>query len=85
METGTVVRSIAGHDKNLFYVVVGTEAGRVLIADGKRRKLEKPKAKNLCHVRPTRTVISKENQATNKKLRELLKPFNEDVASERGR
>ena len=54
---GMVVRSVAGHDQDRFYVIVKTEAGYAYIADGKRRRLEAPKRKNPRHLRPTRAVM----------------------------
>ena len=43
---GMIVRSMAGHDKNRFYVVLDLCEGDAWIADGKQRKLERPKRKN---------------------------------------
>jgi ribosomal protein L14E/L6E/L27E len=74
---GTVVRSAAGHDKNRFYVIVKSEAGYVWIADGKERKLEKPKRKNPRHVAFTNTVLELAEVTSNKKLRTMLEPFYE--------
>lgn len=84
LQTGCVVRSIAGHDKDRFYVVVNMEAGKAFIADGKRRKLEKPKAKNPLHLRPTLTVLDLQAVTTDKKLRRALLPFNGTVEKEGG-
>ena len=50
MELGTIVYSKSGHDAHRFYVVVSQSDGWVYIADGKRRKLEKPKRKNPRHL-----------------------------------
>ena len=44
--TGRAVLSKAGHDKNRFFAVVGTDGDYVLIADGHERKIESPKRKN---------------------------------------
>ena len=78
MEIGCVVRSAAGHDKDVFFMVthVENETGYVYIADGKSRKLEKPKRKNSKHVRITKTVLDAPAIKTDKRLRDLLKPFN---------
>ncbi|MCL2068366.1 MAG: KOW domain-containing RNA-binding protein [Oscillospiraceae bacterium] len=73
---GTVIRSVAGHDKNRFYVIVSAQAGFVWIADGKERKLEKPKRKNPRHVAFTTTVLDLAVITSNRKLRTLLAPFN---------
>ena len=46
-----IVISLAGRDKNLYFYVMDTEDGYVLLANGKERKLENPKRKKLKHVR----------------------------------
>ena len=50
--TGQIVRSTAGHDSGTLLCVVGVdrERGRLLVADGKRRKSARPKAKQRRHV-----------------------------------
>ena len=72
---GTVVKSVAGHDKGSFYTVVDVSDGVVYIADGKRRKLEKPKRKNPKHVKVTKTILELDGM-TNKRLRSSLSVFN---------
>lgn len=69
--TGRVVISSAGHDKGRFMLVVGADGGRILLADGKERKLEHPKKKNIRHVRATERTIEPEG-LTDKKLRKTL-------------
>ena len=41
-ETGSLVRSKAGHDKDDIVVIIGQQGEYVWIADGKRRTVEKP-------------------------------------------
>ena len=50
--TGWIVRANAGRDKNGIFCVVGVDQERVclLLADGKRRRIARPKAKKLGHV-----------------------------------
>ncbi len=50
--TGWIVRADAGRDKDGIFCVVGVdqERQRLLLADGKRRKTARPKAKKLGHV-----------------------------------
>lgn len=76
LQVGGVVRSIAGHDKNIFHVIVRVEQDIVFLADGKARKLEKPKRKNAKHVAATRTVLDMDILTTDKTLRAALWPFN---------
>ena len=51
--TGWIVRSMAGHDKDELFCVVGTDpgTGRLLLANGKQRKAARPKPKKPGHVR----------------------------------
>ena len=50
--TGQIVRADAGRDKGGIFCVVGVdhEKTRLLLADGMRRKISRPKAKKLGHV-----------------------------------
>lgn len=50
--TGQVVRATAGRDNGNLFCVVGMDEqqDRLLLADGKRRKTVRPKAKKLGHV-----------------------------------
>lgn len=47
---GQIVRSTAGRDQNHVYIVVDILPGRVLVADGRRRKVVNPKPKNPLHL-----------------------------------
>lgn len=76
VKCGMIVKSVAGHDKDRFYLVVKIEENRVFIADGKRRKLACLKRKNPVHLRVTKSVVDVEKYKTDKKIRELLHSFN---------
>ena len=52
-----IVKSEAGRDKGTFHVAVGADDRCVYICDGKERKLEKPKRKNVKHISPTEIRI----------------------------
>lgn len=79
LKTGQIVRSAAGHDKDKYYAVVGICEKGVMIANGKARKLAKPKAKNPLHVKKTNTVLSLEALTTDKQLRKALADFSGDT------
>ena len=51
---GQIVRATAGRDKEGIFCVMGVEkeTGRLLLADGKRRKVRSPKEKHPGHVTP---------------------------------
>ena len=51
--TGQIVQAAAGRDKGGLFCVMGVDGeGRLLLCDGKRRKLARPKAKKPRHVEP---------------------------------
>ncbi len=50
LNVSNIVLSIAGRDKGTYYVVVGIDNCRVLVADGKCKTIEKPKQKNIKHL-----------------------------------
>ena len=45
-----IVKSIAGRDAGSLFFVLATEGDFLLLADGKRRRVEKPKRKRRKHV-----------------------------------
>ena len=71
LQIGMVVCAVAGKEKNGFYLVTGLEERSVLLADGRHRPLEKPKRKNIRHIRPTSEIWETEG-LTNKELRRKL-------------
>lgn len=82
LQPGTVVRSIAGHDKNRFYVIVESDLDKVKIVDGKMRKLQNPKTKNIKHIRVTNKIVSLEELSSNKALKRKLEPMNQLLKSQ---
>ena len=51
LQKGDLVRSTAGHDKGTLFLVTEVNEDRVTVADGRLRKLSKPKQKNRKHLR----------------------------------
>ena len=51
-DVGQIVRSLAGHDKQGLFCVIGAQGEHLLLADGKRRKVSRPKRKKPGHVTP---------------------------------
>ena len=90
--TGWIVRADAGRDKNGIFCVVGVdqEGQRLLLADGKRRKFAKPKAKKLGHVEfltdhrhrfhhPAIEKLKQGQALTDKELRRTLAAFRKEL------
>ncbi len=71
---GTFAKSKAGHDCNQIYVIINCDGEYVYLADGRLKKLEKPKRKKLKHIQVINyidPVILEKIQANNL--------FNEDI------
>lgn len=82
--TGQIVRSLAGHDKGDFQIVVAVDGVYALLCDGKRRSREKPKRKKLKHLAPTKTVICENLLKTNRQIRAVLRQFREKAQDDEG-
>lgn len=52
IKPGTLVVSVAGHDKLRVYLVVRVDTKFAWLTDGRLRPLEKQKKKNITHLRP---------------------------------
>ena len=77
-----IVKSIAGRDAGSLFFVLATEGDFLLLADGKRRRVENPKRKRLRHVVPTgldagaaAERIRSSEKVTNSELRKALAAF----------
>lgn len=75
LQAGMVVRAIAGKEKNGFYVIVRIDEGAVYLADGRHRTLEKPKRKNVKHIRATEYVMDLENMTNRALYRRLQERY----------
>lgn len=65
-----VVVSLAGHDKGKLFMVIGRSGERLLLCDGKNRRMDNPKCKSPKHVR---TVAASGNApATDREIRKTL-------------
>lgn len=79
-ELGLLVHSLAGRDAGEFYLIVGFQEPKyVLVANGENRPLQKPKKKNLRHLKLIRPgppgLVSKiaRHKAGNEELARALK------------
>ena len=74
-QPGTVVLVKKGRDAGRFLLVTALDGKDLMLADGKRRKLAKPKRKNPVHVQKTEIRLPLE-ALTDKALRKALMPLN---------
>lgn len=72
IKKGTVVKATAGKECGRYFVVTDADERFAFIADGRKRKLSKPKRKSLKHLRFTDNIIEI-NDITDKKLRNVLR------------
>lgn len=73
-ETGMLVRSKAGRDKDSVYIIVDTEEKVVFVSDGEKRPIRHMKRKNRIHLQPVlkiRMNCTPEDEA----IREFIKTF----------
>ena len=74
--TGTIVKSLAGHDKEEVFFILREEGEYVYLVDEKYRTLDKPKKKNRKHVE----TVSCEMDGPGKKIRENQRVTDEEIA-----
>lgn len=81
-----IVRSRSGHDRGQLFLVVAVEGGIVLLCDGKRRRVEKPKRKNVKHVEsvgefshPTIEKVRAGQAVGNRELRAALAAIRDEM------
>lgn len=79
LEKGSVVRSLAGRDKDRLLAVMEVTDKAVFVCDGKERPLENPKCKNPRHLCDTGMHIELHAADSNKALRKALAGFAERV------
>ena len=76
LNKGQVVLSSAGRDRGGWMAVLGIAPdGGILVADGRRRPIQRPKRKNPRHLTPTGFTVSETSMATNRELRRALTAF----------
>ena len=82
IKTADVVVSLNGRDEGKLFMVVGSEDGYLLLADGKGRKIEKPKRKKNKHLKleeradnPIAAKLIAGEKVTNNEIRRALAQF----------
>lgn len=72
-EQGCPARSLAGHDKDQYFIILTDDGEYVTISDGKTRSVENPKRKNKKHIQAGKTPLTVGNPVTDEAIRtELL-------------
>lgn len=77
-ETGMLVRSLAGHDKERLYIIIEEREKEVVLADGRIRSIDRPKCKKKTHVQ----LIGKkmeENLFADEAIRSFIKKYQAEI------
>ena len=90
IKVGDFVVSLTGRDKDKCFLVVGKDKDKVLIVDGKTRKVDRPKVKNVKHVKQISTAnaecvaenIKNGQKVGNKRIYKLIKTEKEKIQEE---
>lgn len=86
-----IVKAIAGRDTGSYFFVLATEGDFLLLADGKKRRLENPKRKRRKHVElagesmsPAAEKIRSNEKVTNSELRRAIAAWSSDNPDQEG-
>ena len=79
LERGTVVRSLAGRDKDKLLAVMQAGENLVTVCDGKERPIDRPKSKNIRHVEFVGKSLTEDETATNRALKKAIARLNAEI------
>ncbi|MNI37374.1 hypothetical protein D3C73_914630 [compost metagenome] len=89
-ELGQIVKVLRGSDPEQYAVIIAIVDSRfVLLADGNKRKFDRPKKKNIMHLQMYESIssevvasIQESGRVTNAKLRHVIAKFIENLQAE---
>ena len=76
---GKIIFSNAGRDKGKYLVVINCDENYVWVADGKERKLQSQKIKNIKHISLTADSLNPDQFKTNKSLKKAIAVYKATV------
>lgn len=90
-DVGQIVRSLAGHDKQGLFCVIGAQGEHLLLADGKRRRVASPKRKKCGNVSPLGASghpavqkLKSGQPVSDRELRRALGAFRDELGRDQG-
>lgn len=72
---GCLVRSLAGHDKGRYFIILKEDGEYVALADGRYRTIEKPKRKKKKHLQLAGDTRIDSVSATDAEVRTIIKRY----------
>ena len=79
LERGTVVRSLAGRDKDKLLAVMQVSENLVTVCDGKERPVDRPKSKNIRHVKEVGFTLTEQDTSSDRLLKKALARLNAEI------
>ena len=73
LQVGQIVRSRRGRDNGVYYAVAALAGDRVLLANGRERRIGDAKVKNPRHLAPTAKNVPKEAFGSDRLLAEAIR------------
>lgn len=74
-QPGCIVKSLAGHDKDQYFIILIEEGEYVILADGRLRTADKPKRKNKKHIQLIREPFLSQEQLTDENIKNCIKHY----------
>lgn len=74
-QPGCLARSLVGHDKDQYYVILSVEGERVVLADGRTRTQKHPKRKNKRHIQVVNRCLVEEFPVSDEEIYARLRSF----------
>ena len=74
-QPGCPARSLAGHDKDQYYIILSVDKDQVFLTDGRRRTLAKPKKKNKKHIQADKELLVDDFSVTDDEIYTRLKRY----------
>lgn len=78
---GCPARSLAGHDKGEYFIIISDEGEFVTLADGRLRTAEKPKKKRKKHIQIIKQPLITEFPVKDEIIQKVLKNYRKDHCS----
>ncbi len=75
---GMLAKSLAGHDKDDIYIIQRIEKDAVFLVNGRIRRVENPKKKNIKHIQPIYIEETQSDVMRNEAIRKLIKEYKKE-------
>lgn len=74
-QPGCMARSLAGHDKGRYFIILAENGEYVTLADGKHRTVERPKRKNKKHIQLIKEPLIRHFPMSDEEIKNCIKHY----------